>query len=477
MRKTHFAIRLAALVAGALCSACSDQTHDTHAPIPAVAVTLEQPSFDTAAFTITPEEARRVFWLCYKQADGPYSPEQVIASGEEVPAEKVSRHSVNGLEAATEYRLKAVAVNAGRYAVSTTPFTTGPEPPPTVAVEVRPVACGALSLSFTITPGDARRCRYAIYEKGAPEPDPEQLLNGSQNIAPAGEVSTQVLGKLRSQTTYTILAVAQDRKDNIVCDRIEMTTGSLRELVYTAASKEDLDSDTRNCVTFSNDEFLMTVDFHNEPSPILPAGTFQWSDQWPARPGVFEKIYSYILPRREDGTVSDKVQDHNYFKAGTIRVQTEQGSTYTLDFDLILENDSHLTATYRGPIEGIDPDAGLELTPAVCAVTLTGNNYYFKLSDLESNPSYAILLDLYGAAPEGVYALGEGFGNGVMNSMYSAFVGYRDVNPPGQVRFQSARTVVTSQGAGWVIEVEGVLTDNTPLSARYAGPVAALGNP
>ncbi len=348
--------------------------------------------------------------------------------------------------------------------------TPAPEKEPTVAVTAG--KADVTELTFTVTPADAKECRYVCVEN-IDGFDAEKILAEGTAVA---ATSVTVEG-LAPETEYTILAAVRGGANNdktALSQVLKMTTLAEPEpepvkLTLVSADRTS-GSDGNFFIRFkdADDKHIMEVDFYAAAdAKYLPAGTYTVSAE--DQPGQIGSHYSRIQFAEQSADEWIK------FTEGTAEVAIADDETYTFKMSFTLTDGVVVEAEYTGEVANMSTSLVIDLT-ATEAVRIhedkDAGEFYIKLTDGYKTMD-GIGLDLYAEAsaetlPAGVYTVGEGTEPGTATKKsYAA-----PYSPTYASRYFASGTVTVSvEGDVYTFEIDVVDTEGAIIKGHYTGEV------
>ncbi len=351
--------------------------------------------------------------------------------------------------------------------------TPAPEKEPTVAVTAG--KADVTSLTFTVTPADAKECRYVCVEN-IDGFDAEKILAEGTAVAAAEATSVTVEG-LAPETEYTILAAVRGGANNdktALSQVLKMTTlaePAPEPVKLTLVSADRTSgSDGNFFIRFKDaeDKHIMEVDFYAAAdAKYLPAGTYTVSAE--DQPGQIGSHYSRIQFAEQSADEWIK------FTEGTAEVAIAEDETYTFKMSFTLTDGVVVEAEYTGEVANMSTSLVIDLT-ATEAVRIhedkDAGEFYIKLTDGYKTMD-GIGLDLYAEAsaetlPAGVYTVGEGTEPGTATKKsYAA-----PYSPTYTSRYFASGTVTVSvEGDVYTFEIDVVDTEGAIIKGHYTGEV------
>ena len=347
--------------------------------------------------------------------------------------------------------------------------TPAPEKEPTVAVTAG--KADVTELTFTVTPADAKECRYVCVEN-IDGFDAEKIL--AEGTAVAASVTVEGLAP---ETEYTILAAVRGGANNdktALSQVLKMTTLAEPEpepvkLTLVSADRTS-GSDGNFFIRFkdADDKHIMEVDFYAAAdAKYLPAGTYTVSAE--DQPGQIGSHYSRIQFAEQSADEWIK------FTEGTAEVAIADDETYTFKMSFTLTDGVVVEAEYTGEVANMSTSLVIDLT-ATEAVRIhedkDAGEFYIKLTDGYKTMD-GIGLDLYAEAsaetlPAGVYTVGEGTEPGTATKKsYAA-----PYSPTYASRYFASGTVTVSvEGDVYTFEIDVVDTEGAIIKGHYTGEV------
>ncbi len=343
--------------------------------------------------------------------------------------------------------------------------TPAPEKEPTVAVTAG--KADVTELTFTVTPADAKECRYVCVEN-IDGFDAEKILAEGTSVTVEG---------LAPETEYTILAAVRGGANNdktALSQVLKMTTLAEPEpepvkLTLVSADRTS-GSDGNFFIRFkdADDKHIMEVDFYAAAdAKYLPAGTYTVSAE--DQPGQIGSHYSRIQFAEQSADEWIK------FTEGTAEVAIADDETYTFKMSFTLTDGVVVEAEYTGEVANMSTSLVIDLT-ATEAVRIhedkDAGEFYIKLTDGYKTMD-GIGLDLYAEAsaetlPAGVYTVGEGTEPGTATKKsYAA-----PYSPTYASRYFASGTVTVSvEGDVYTFEIDVVDTEGAIIKGHYTGEV------
>ncbi len=343
--------------------------------------------------------------------------------------------------------------------------TPAPEKEPTVAVTAG--KADVTELTFTVTPADAKECRYVCVEN-IDGFDAEKILAEATSVTVEG---------LAPETEYTILAAVRGGANNdktALSQVLKMTTLAEPEpepvkLTLVSADRTS-GSDGNFFIRFkdADDKHIMEVDFYAAAdAKYLPAGTYTVSAE--DQPGQIGSHYSRIQFAEQSADEWIK------FTEGTAEVAIADDETYTFKMSFTLTDGVVVEAEYTGEVANMSTSLVIDLT-ATEAVRIhedkDAGEFYIKLTDGYKTMD-GIGLDLYAEAsaetlPAGVYTVGEGTEPGTATKKsYAA-----PYSPTYASRYFASGTVTVSvEGDVYTFEIDVVDTEGAIIKGHYTGEV------
>ncbi len=350
--------------------------------------------------------------------------------------------------------------------------TPAPEKEPTVAVTAG--KADVTELTFTVTPADAKECRYVCVEN-IDGFDAEKIL--AEGTAVAAEATSVTVEGLAPETEYTILAAVRGGANNdktALSQVLKMTTLAEPEpepvkLTLVSADRTS-GSDGNFFIRFkdADDKHIMEVDFYAAAdAKYLPAGTYTVSAE--DQPGQIGSHYSRIQFAEQSADEWIK------FTEGTAEVAIADDETYTFKMSFTLTDGVVVEAEYTGEVANMSTSLVIDLT-ATEAVRIhedkDAGEFYIKLTDGYKTMD-GIGLDLYAEAsaetlPAGVYTVGEGTEPGTATKKsYAA-----PYSPTYASRYFASGTVTVSvEGDVYTFEIDVVDTEGAIIKGHYTGEV------
>ncbi len=353
------------------------------------------------------------------------------------------------------------------------PTPPAPEKEPTVAVAAG--KADVTSLTFTVTPADAKECRYVCVEN-IDGFDAEKILTEGTAVA-AAEVTAVTVEDLAPETEYTILAAVRGGSNNdktALSQVLKMTTlaePAPEPVKLTLVSADRTSgSDGNFFIRFkdADDKHIMEVDFYAAAdAKYLPAGTYTVSAE--DQPGQIGSHYSRIQFAEQSADEWIK------FTEGTAEVAIADDDTYTFKMSFTLTDGVVVEAEYTGEVANMSTSLVIDLT-ATEAVRIhddkDAGEFYIKLTDGYKTMD-GIGLDLYAEAsaetlPAGVYTVGEGTEPGTATKKsYAA-----PYSPTYASRYFASGTVTVSvEGDVYTFEIDVVDTEGAIIKGHYTGEV------
>ena len=196
------------LIAALAFVACSKDSGQGAGVSMTVKVTAGEPAETSLSFTVSSSNALNCAWMCVaKTADVPTGTE-ILSKGKRVFANADINVVASGLNDNTTYVIVAAALDEDFEIVTSAPIEmTTLERAPQPAVELYPGAAEGSSYSFKVTPAEADKCFFKVYEEGATATVEDVLANGVE--VSATEQSNQVVENL-VDGSYFIYAVAKN---------------------------------------------------------------------------------------------------------------------------------------------------------------------------------------------------------------------------------------------------------------------------
>ncbi len=351
--------------------------------------------------------------------------------------------------------------------------TPAPEKEPTVAVTAG--KADVTELTFTVTPADAKECRYVCVEN-IDGFDAEKILAEGTAVA-AAEATSVTVEDLAPETEYTILAAVRGGANNdktALSQVLKMTTlaePAPEPVKLTLVSADRTSgSDGNFFIRFKDaeDKHIMEVDFYAAAdAKYLPAGTYTVSAE--DQPGQIGSHYSRIQFAEQSADEWIK------FTEGTAEVAIADDETYTFKMSFTLTDGVVVEAEYTGEVANMSTSLVIDLT-ATEAVRIhedkDAGEFYIKLTDGYKTMD-GIGLDLYAEAsaetlPAGVYTVGEGTEPGTATKKsYAA-----PYSPTYASRYFASGTVTVSvEGDVYTFEIDVVDTEGAIIKGHYTGEV------
>ena len=326
------------------------------------------------------------------------------------------------------------------------PPPTPPDPIVAPSVTLEGGTSTETTLTFTITPADAKVCAYAFQLSKDRAPSAAELFNGKGTTVAADKASPVTVDQLEPGTSYTIYAAAMSGEEISELASLEMTT-----LTRTVSQVVEVEFTSLKMAYYLGDKYLggpgeymvglkssyaedgsyyelLLSLFGDVPQDMnniqLPAGTFTPADDGAS--GTYDSGFSNLMISDARGN-----ETHRYFPEGTVEVE-RQGSMTTLLCDLVDRSGTAYRFTFSGYIpwqdestphlEQIDRDVTFAFSAA--SSTYKGDFYgdgtNFFLVNLNDGNGAEMVLELvtgevtYSATclPAGTYSVAAGVGSG-----------------------------------------------------------------
>lgn len=352
MRKLSF---FTILVSAILFIACGGEDGPETTSKLKVSVTEGVADVNSLTFTVTSENAESCRWTCVEEGTALPSAADVLQKGKTTYANTSTEVTAKDLKDNTTYVIIAAAM-AGEEMITSAPvrMTTLVRPAQPKATVSDGKAEGS-SYSFKVTPSDAAKCAYKVYEKNATATADDVLSTGTE--VSATEV-TEVTVENLEDGEYFVVAAAQNGDVKSLSPKVTFIINNALP-TYTINPTRAWKQGSYN----GGKEYLvhfyfidnvgatshLALDFvFPNASDYLPAGTYGFGGESASR---LDPDYTRL-------EIDGEVYGGSEFESGYVTVIIKDGQ-YTFDVNLTRKTDEYqysghvIKLNWTGTVEGM----------------------------------------------------------------------------------------------------------------------------
>ena len=222
MKKIFFLLAAASV----MFAACTPEEQKEELKKATVSVEAGDVTTSSVTFTVTSENATAVAYVCVEGSTP--TGEAILENGAAVEVNTTATVTVKDLTDGATYTIVAAAMNDLGIVVSEPVTMTTTDVPAEPQVTITEVEATDASFTFVVTPTDATKCAYKVYDAGAEAVAGDILAEGTE-VSATEEQEVTISGLEDGE--YFVVAAVQNGTTTAMSEQLSFTISTLEELV------------------------------------------------------------------------------------------------------------------------------------------------------------------------------------------------------------------------------------------------------